>query len=537
MLAPQWKSQNTVASPSTGRHSPLIAACIYLALVLLVVSGCSENQLYVVTDEPNGTAVAGVTLTDAEVDTLAASEAEAQALLLAGNYRQAAEAYRKQLPVLANHFIVQYKMGAAYAHAGEIDQSIQWLEAAVQNGFANVGKMDNDPALEPLHGESRAVPIYRGARENMINLRSRIQLDPWAGTAGPANTYEDLPALLAAFGKEEARLDSIQNVFFPRETALRRTLVHRSKAAALQGFVASHQGTAAGEEALVELMRVYRQHTQGPRLSAVAEARLDEGCRDYISEYPEGRFLPEVKLIHAEYRFLSGLRSLGGPRREEIPHHCDQFRVEAESIMTDFPEDPAAGRALIWLTALDFDPRFRQRDLAGAQEKYRRLEKDYFSLPGVEEQAASRLSALKFFDRGLPQFEVEGIDGETLSLDSYQGKVLLLFFWSTISKPAKDEIANLKWIEEKFQDLDLAVVGVSLDQGDLLSRPDFSRWVEANNISWPQFYDGQGMDNELARLFGVAMVPYVFVIDRDGTLADAGLTGKDLELAVAAMAD
>lgn len=536
MLAHHSQTLPTPASRTTGRRSPLIAAGI-ITFLLLAVAGCSENQIYVITDEPGGSSVAGVSLTDAEVDTLATSEAEARALLLNGDYLQAAEVYKKQLPILVNHFIAEYKVGAAYAHAGDVDQALLWLEQSVKKGFANVGIMDNDSALESLHGESRAVPIYRGARENLAALRSRIQLDPWTGTSGPAASFDDLQALLSAFRKEEKRVERLNTVFFPREAALRRVIAHRCQAEALVAFVAGQGDPATREEARVELLRLYRTHTQGPRLSTVAVAKLDEGCRNYINEYPEGRFLPEVKLLHAEYRFLSGLRSLRGPRGEEIPRLCDTFRGEAESILVDSPEDPAAGQALIWLTALDFDPRFGQRDLAGALENYRRLEREYLGLPGVEEQAISRLPALKFFDSGLPKFAVEGIDGEPIFLDRYQGKVLLLFFWSTISKPAKDEIANLKWIEEKFQDRDIVVVGVSLDRSDKLSRSDFSRWVEANNISWPQFYDGNGMDNELARLFDVNKIPFVLVVARDGSLADAGLTGKDLELAVAGIID
>lgn len=519
-------------------HRPLTTPlAAVLILSLLALGGCSQNQLYVITDEPSGTSVGGVALTETEVNTLSASEAEARALLLEGQYLQAVEAYRKQLPILPSHFIAEYKIAAAYAHAGEVDQSLEWLEQSVKKGFANVGKMDTDPALEVLHGEERAVPIYRGARDNMNALRSKIQLDPWTGATGPAATFDDLPTLLAAFSKEEEQLARIQDVFFPREAALRTVLTHRAKAQALEAFIASPGRDAAEvEQARVELLRVFRVHTQGPRLSAVAEAKLDEGCRSYINEYAQGRYLPEVQLINAEYRFRSSLRSLGGPRREEIPRVCDEFRREAEAIIASAPQDPAAGLALAWLTELDFDPRYGQRDLDSALEKYRRLENDYFSMPAVVQQAA-RISALGFFDKGLPAFQVAGIDGETISLENYQGKILLLYFWSTTSKPATDEMANLKWIEEKFSDSGVAVVGVSLDQGDLLSIADFSRWVEANNISWPQYYDGRGTDNELALLFNVTTVPFVFVIDREGTLAEAGLTGKDLELAVAGIID
>jgi peroxiredoxin len=529
--------QHSPSSPAapvhrTGRFRFAVAAVLLTSLLFL--GGCSEPLPYVITDETSGISVAGVPLTDADLETLVASEAEAQAQLLAGDYLKAAETYQKQLPVLTGHFIAEYKVAAAYAQAGQVDEALRWLKQSVKNGFANVGRLDTDPALESLHGEERAVPIYRDARENMTVLQTKIQQDPWTAAPAQPAVFDDLQTLLNAFSKEEAQLDRLEGVFFDREFALRRILTHRGKAEALEAFIAAGGRNAAEtEQARIELLRVYRLHAQGPRPSAVAEAKLDEGCRSYIKDYPAGHYLPEVKLLHAEYRFLSGLRRLSGAQREEIPRMCEEFRGEARAIVEQAPGDPAAGLALVWLTELDFDPRFGQRNLAAALENYRRLENEYLQIAEVAEQAAARVPALGFFDHGLPEFEVDGMDGEKISIGQYRGKVLLLFFWSTTSKPAKDEIANLKWIEEKFQDKGLAVVGVSLDEGDLLSSADFSRWVEANTISWPQFYDGRGADNQLAGLFRVSSVPFVFVIQRDGTLADAGLTGKDLEQAVA----
>lgn len=531
------RSQTAPAAPihRTGRFC-FTAPAVFLT-TLLFLGGCSEPRPYVITDEISGISIAGVPLTDADVETLVSTEAEARAQLLAGDYVKAAETYQKQLPVLTGHFIAEYKVAAACAHAGQVDESLRWLEQSVKNGFANVGMLDSDPALEVLHADERAVPIYLDTRENMNVLRTKILLDPWTGISAQPRRFDNLQTLLAAFRKEEQQLDRLEGVFFAREFHLRRILTHRGKAEALEALITAGHDQAEVESARVELLRVYRLHGHGPRASAVAQAKLDEGCRSYINDYPEGHFLPEVKLLHAEFRFLNGLRRLTGPNRDELPGMCEVFRGEAQAIVDQAPGSPAAGQALIWLTELDFNPRYEQRDLSAALENYRRLKNGYLQLPEVAEQAATRISALGFFDAGLPEFEVTGVDGEPISIGQYRDKVLLLYFWSTTSKPARDEIANLKWIEEKFQDKGVAVVGVSLDEGDLLSSVDFSRWVEANNIPWPQFYDGRGADNQLARLFGVNAVPYVFVINRDGTLADAGLTGKDLEQSVAGIVE
>jgi len=519
-----------------GHHRQPGVTAALLLFSLLILGGCGQNQIYVITDEPNGLAVGGTTLTSAEVETLASAEAEARARLLAGEYRQAAESYQKQLPLLAGHFIVQYKVAAAYAEAGMVDESVEWLDLSVKNGFANIGRMDTDPALEALHEDERAVSLYRSARENMIALRSRILLDPWTATpAADIPAFDNLASLAASFDEQERLLDRLDGVFFNREYALRRVMNHRARAEALEAFIAAGAGSPEDiEEARVEQLRVYRPHSQPPRLSAVAEARLDQGCRDYLADYPDGRFLAEVKLYQAEYQFLSGLRGLSGARREEIPALANDFRTTMAAIAVEWPGTTAAGMALAWTAALDFDSRFGSRDLAAATETYRTLESEYLEMPVVAEFAAQRLPALGLIGDQLPAFSVTGINGEEISSEAFRGNVLLLFFWSTTSRSASDEIANLKWIEEKFREPGVIVAGVSLDDADQLSRDEFAAWVEANNVPWPQYYDGRGTDNELARLCGVVGAPFVLIIDAEGTLVDAGLTGKDLELAVAA---
>jgi hypothetical protein len=519
-------------------NRPGPAAALLLLLPLLLLAGCGENFVYIITDEPDGTSVGGISLTDDEVAILKATEVEARARLLAGDYAEAAEAYQRQAEVLTGHFAAQYKAAAAFAMGGRHDDALHWLELAVDNGFANVGKMDTDPAWESMHGDERAIPLYRNARENMTILRTRTVPDPWTMLEmRTATTHDDLASLLAAHDREEQRLADLDGVFFPREQNMRQILAHLSKAVDLEAFIAAGPSEDQARQARLELLRLYRTHAVAQRPSAVAEARLDEGCRRFITDYSDGPNLPEARLIHAEYRYISTLRSLAGPRREEIPNASESFRGEVERIVADAPGTPAAGLAQLWLTELAFHPRYRVRDLALALEHYRTLKQDYIQLPEVAEQAAQRVSALAFFDDGVPSFEATDVNGEPFTIETYRGKVLVLFFWATTSAPARDEIANLKWIEEKFREKEVAVAGVSLDQGGQLSAGDFTRWLEGNSVSWPQVYDGKGIDGELARLFGVRTVPYVFVFGRDGALADAGLTGKDLELAVGAVVE
>jgi hypothetical protein len=52
-------------------------------------------------------------------------------------------------------------------------------------------------------------------------------------------------------------------------------------------------------------------------------------------------------------------------------------------------------------------------------------------------------------------------------------------------------------------------------------------------MTWPQFFDGKGWENEMAKRFKIQTVPTMWLLDREGKLIDANPRER-LEQAVAA---
>jgi thioredoxin-like negative regulator of GroEL len=52
-------------------------------------------------------------------------------------------------------------------------------------------------------------------------------------------------------------------------------------------------------------------------------------------------------------------------------------------------------------------------------------------------------------------------------------------------------------------------------------------------MNWPQFFDGKGWDNELAQRFKIQSVPTMWLLGKDGKLADPSPRNR-LEQAVTA---
>jgi thiol-disulfide isomerase/thioredoxin len=141
--------------------------------------------------------------------------------------------------------------------------------------------------------------------------------------------------------------------------------------------------------------------------------------------------------------------------------------------------------------------------------------------------------ALRYIDRPeltrakmAPPFSLTTVDGQRISMDDLQGKVVLLDFWATWCGPCREALPHIQNVAKKFRGQQLVILSVSLD-ADEQKWKDF---IGKNEMTWPQYRDG-GFTGPIAKMFGVTAIPHTFTIDSDGVLqeehiGDASIEGK-----------
>ncbi len=129
-----------------------------------------------------------------------------------------------------------------------------------------------------------------------------------------------------------------------------------------------------------------------------------------------------------------------------------------------------------------------------------------------------------------PAFTAPTLDGRTVSLDEYKGRVPLLDFWATWCGPCIAELPNVKRVYEKHHDEGFDILSVSLDR----DRSSLSRFVDREGLDWTHVYNGDARPGEdPASLYGVRAIPTMILIGRDGKVAAANVRGRRLEAEVA----
>ena len=110
-----------------------------------------------------------------------------------------------------------------------------------------------------------------------------------------------------------------------------------------------------------------------------------------------------------------------------------------------------------------------------------------------------------------PDFTLTALDGKSLALHDYRGKVVLLDFWATWCTPCREETPHFVELQRKYGGQGLQVVGVSMDDDDQPVR-DFYREFRMNYpVAMGTAHLGQAYG-------GVLGLPLLFVIDRNGLI-------------------
>jgi thiol-disulfide isomerase/thioredoxin len=108
------------------------------------------------------------------------------------------------------------------------------------------------------------------------------------------------------------------------------------------------------------------------------------------------------------------------------------------------------------------------------------------------------------------------INGKQIDLAKMKGKVVLIDFWATWCGPCIAELPNVKKTYNKLNQKGFEIIGISLDSNE----NSLKRFLKKENMPWPQFFDGKGWNNELAKKHGIRSIPAMWLVDQEGNLID-----------------
>ena len=110
-----------------------------------------------------------------------------------------------------------------------------------------------------------------------------------------------------------------------------------------------------------------------------------------------------------------------------------------------------------------------------------------------------------------PDFELQDLDGKTISLSGLRGKPVLLNFWATWCSPCRYEMPYLQEIYDEWSEKELVVLAIDVGE----SSSQAKTFLQSYGFSFTVLLDTNG---SVADKYGIRGIPTTFLIDKDGII-------------------
>ena len=114
---------------------------------------------------------------------------------------------------------------------------------------------------------------------------------------------------------------------------------------------------------------------------------------------------------------------------------------------------------------------------------------------------------------GIPEIEMNDINGEPHKISDLNGQVILLSFWSTAQNEHKIFNQELVPIYEKYHSRGFEIYQVCVDE-----KPVWANIVRNQNLPWICVNDGLGIASPAVAAYNLNSIPTMFIIGRDSDI-------------------
>jgi peroxiredoxin len=213
-------------------------------------------------------------------------------------------------------------------------------------------------------------------------------------------------------------------------------------------------------------------------------------------------------------------RVSGSKEHDLFSELSKNFRIPINEILKDNPSSLAALYVFYRYYSYRLSPDEIRQSIQLLDPSFRNTE--YVK---VLSELAENLENVSIGNKA-PDFRAETAGEQMVNLSDYLGKgYVLVDFWASWCVPCRKENPKLVALYEKYKDRGFEIIGVSLDNN---TRP----WllaIEKDGLPWPQLIDKNAWAGEGVSSYGVRLIPYKFLIDKDGIIVAKNLRDADLD--------
>ena len=111
-----------------------------------------------------------------------------------------------------------------------------------------------------------------------------------------------------------------------------------------------------------------------------------------------------------------------------------------------------------------------------------------------------------------PQFKLETLDGEALSLEDVKGKKVILNFWATWCEPCREEMPVFDEYDAQNEDVVVVAVNMTHKDGNI---DKITNFISEYGLTFPVLLDEAG---DVSKAYEVINIPSTYLLDEQGII-------------------
>lgn len=131
----------------------------------------------------------------------------------------------------------------------------------------------------------------------------------------------------------------------------------------------------------------------------------------------------------------------------------------------------------------------------------------------IEKEQMDRMPGLKIGTEA-PDFTLETLNGDIVSLSDYRGKKVLLNFWATWCEPCKAEMPEMQKYYDEHKDGNMEILAVNIDPLN-----NVKGFVEELGLTFPILLDPiKTKGDAVNEIYQTLVIPTTYIIDEEGKI-------------------
>jgi thiol-disulfide isomerase/thioredoxin len=222
------------------------------------------------------------------------------------------------------------------------------------------------------------------------------------------------------------------------------------------------------------------------------------------------------------------------------PMILERAGAKGERALRDLLTKNTEGDAHVRLTHSLGNMLFSQAEMTAgapdAEAKLKEAEKLFDEVAAIAKEGTREFDSAKGFlheirdlqvGKIIPDLESHDLEGNTVKLSDFRGKVLVLDVWATWCGPCREMIPHERELAEKLKGKPFVLLSVSCDdKKETLT--DFLDHKE--KMPWTHWWDGRG--GPITKGLNLRYYPTIYVLDAKGTIRFKGVRGEMMDEAV-----